>query len=292
MTHMTATKNELKAARAELLADSDTMIADMKKELFAMTAGKRVTEFATPSATFADDMKFKELLSFSPPGGPPTFETSVPPTVREKWNQYLETFQSVHPLNDTDKKKAIDSAEFWKQQLADWFSKEKDGWKKVKNVYDAAVKSEKKDEVEKAKIALLTELDKQFATLKTTTNNMLSAETLSGVVTVAKQKPIEQVDHFTRYFITIVGACIFFGVLTRLNCLLAVGFLVMTYLTHPPFPWLPLPPNTEGNPLFINKNIIEALSLMVIAVHPTGRWLGLDALIHRVLFGRKAFVSD
>ena len=28
----------------------------------------------------------------------------------------------------------------------------------------------------------------------------------------------------------------------------------MTYLTHPPFPWLPLPPNTEGNPLFINKN--------------------------------------
>ena len=71
------------------------------------------------------------------------------------------------------------------------------------------------------------------------------------------------------------------GLFTRLACVLGAGFLVMTYLTYPPFPWYPLPPNTEGNPLFINKNVIECLALLVLATFPTGRWLGLDALIAR-----------
>jgi hypothetical protein len=47
-----------------------------------------------------------------------------------------------------------------------------------------------------------------------------------------------------------------------------------------------LPPNTEGNPLFINKNVIECLALLVLATFPTGRWMGLDALIAR-LRGRR-----
>jgi hypothetical protein len=63
--------------------------------------------------------------------------------------------------------------------------------------------------------------------------------------------------------------------------LLAAGFLVMTYLAFPAFPWYPIPPNTEGNPLFINKNIIETLALLALACMPTGRWLGLDALVLR-----------
>ena len=41
---------------------------------------------------------------------------------------------------------------------------------------------------------------------------------------------------------------------------------------------------TEGNPIFVNKNVIEALGLLVVMVHPTGRWLGLDAIIHRMIF--------
>ena len=55
-----------------------------------------------------------------------------------------------------------------------------------------------------------------------------------------------------------------------------------------PSPWYPQPPNTEGNPLFVNKNVIEALALLLLACYPTGRWLGLDALLSRVCCGRKA----
>ena len=92
-------------------------------------------------------------------------------------------------------------------------------------------------------------------------------------------KPIERADELTMYAITAIGACLLFGLFTPLACLGGAGFLVLTYLTHPPFPWYPLPPNTEGNPLFVNKNVIECLALLVIAVHPTGRWLGLDAIL-------------
>ena len=89
----------------------------------------------------------------------------------------------------------------------------------------------------------------------------------------------KKLDSFTMYFITAVGACILFGLFTRISCVLAAGFLVVTYLTHPPFPWYTLPPMTEGNPLFVNKNLIECLALLALACYPTGRWLGLDAVI-------------
>jgi uncharacterized membrane protein YphA (DoxX/SURF4 family) len=90
-----------------------------------------------------------------------------------------------------------------------------------------------------------------------------------------------RMDIATMWFLVCIGACLMAGLFTRLSCLLAAGFLVMTYLAHPAFPWYPIPPNTEGNPLFINKNIIECLALLALACMPTGRWLGLDALVLR-----------
>ena len=70
------------------------------------------------------------------------------------------------------------------------------------------------------------------------------------------------------WFLVAVGACLMAGLFTRLACVLGAGFLVMTYLTYPPFPWYPLPPNTEGNPVFINKNVIERLALLALASMP------------------------
>lgn len=88
-------------------------------------------------------------------------------------------------------------------------------------------------------------------------------------------------DRFTMWFLVIVGACVLCGLFTRVACVMAAGFLVMTYLAHPAFPWYPQPPNTEGNPVFVNKNVIEALALLALACYPTGRWLGLDAIVLR-----------
>lgn len=98
--------------------------------------------------------------------------------------------------------------------------------------------------------------------------------------------PLQKNDWLTRWFLATVGAFILIGLLTRISCVAAAGFLLLTYLTHPPFPWFTLPPGTEGNPLFVNKNAIEFLALLALACMPTGKWLGLDALICYV-FRRK-----
>ena len=179
MKRMTAAKTELTQARNDLLADADGVFTDMKKELFALTGGKRLAEFAPPSKQLSDESKFKELLSFSSPGGPATFETSVPSLVKEIWAKYLATALEVYPLKiskgyplDVDeKKKVTNMSEFWQQSLADWYAK--GGLKQPKDAYDAAVKDGKKEEIEKSKAALLGELDKQFATYKTSISNML-----------------------------------------------------------------------------------------------------------------------
>ncbi|HET6576308.1 MAG TPA: DoxX family protein [Fimbriiglobus sp.] len=108
-----------------------------------------------------------------------------------------------------------------------------------------------------------------------------------GAGATEAEKPIAKLDRMTMWAITAIGACLLAGFLTRPACLVAVAFLVLTYLTHPPFPWYPLPPNTEGHPIFVNKNIIEALALLVVASFPTGKWLGLDALFYWFIGRRK-----
>ncbi|MBM3980058.1 MAG: hypothetical protein FJ304_07200 [Planctomycetes bacterium] len=97
----------------------------------------------------------------------------------------------------------------------------------------------------------------------------------------------QRLDRITMWFLVGVGAFIMGGLFTRLVCVMAAGFLVVTYLAHPAFPWFPLPPNTEGNPVFVNKNVIEALALLALACYPTGRWLGLDALVLRPCWKHK-----
>jgi uncharacterized membrane protein YphA (DoxX/SURF4 family) len=98
-------------------------------------------------------------------------------------------------------------------------------------------------------------------------------------------------DRATAWGLAIIGGCLLVGLLSRTNCVLAAGFLLMTYFAAPPWPWLPTPPNNEGNYLFINKNVIEMIALLALATTASGRWFGVDALIHwafGALLGRKA----
>ena len=95
------------------------------------------------------------------------------------------------------------------------------------------------------------------------------------------------IDLATMYGLTVLGACLVLGLFSRTSALLSAGFLLTTYLCFPPFPWLPAAPNNEGYYLFVNKNLIEMLALLALATTASGRWFGLDALIHAIFFGRR-----
>lgn len=116
-----------------------------------------------------------------------------------------------------------------------------------------------------------------------------SAAKEAGIDAPEDPKPPESkiaaLDFRTMWMLTVCGAFLIIGFATRIAAIVCAGFLVLTYLTYPSFPWLPNPPGTEGNPVFINKNLIEAFALLVIAVHPTGSWMGIDGLIHYLIFG-------
>jgi uncharacterized membrane protein YphA (DoxX/SURF4 family) len=90
---------------------------------------------------------------------------------------------------------------------------------------------------------------------------------------------LQWVDWLTKYGLTLIGACLIAGLFTRTACVGGALFLLMFYLAMPALPWLPEPPRAEGHYLFINKNIIEMLALLMLATTYSGRWLVLDGLL-------------
>ncbi|HJZ90777.1 MAG TPA: DoxX family protein, partial [Gemmataceae bacterium] len=99
--------------------------------------------------------------------------------------------------------------------------------------------------------------------------------------------PIEYLDWTTRWFLTVVGALLMIGLFTRLSCFAGAGFLLLTILTQPSLPWLPTPPNQEGNYLIVSKNVIEMVALLALMTTRSGHWAGLDGLVSWMFGGRR-----
>src|SRR5262249_40152291 len=70
------------------------------------------------------------------------------------------------------------------------------------------------------------------------------------------------------------GALLLVGLFTRTGCVAGAAFLLTTYLIAPPWPWLPGAPQSGGDYLFVNKNVIEMLALLALATTPARRWSG------------------
>ena len=156
---------------------------------------------------------------------------------------------------------------------------------------------ETKGEVVRLRSALLADLDDYTKNLQKSLDGLLTEEQKQTAAQKDKEKepaPAAEpppnrvqkwIDLSTMYGLAILGACLVLGLFSRTACLLSAGFLLMTYLCVPPWPWLPVAPNTEGYYAFVNKNVIEMLALFALATTASGRWFGLDALIHAIFFG-------
>jgi thiosulfate dehydrogenase (quinone) large subunit len=93
-------------------------------------------------------------------------------------------------------------------------------------------------------------------------------------------------DVITMWGLTIVGALLILGLFTRLASLAGIGFILLFYLCNPPFVGYFYSIPTEGSYLIVNKNLVELCALLVIFATGSGRFAGLDRILH-LLFARR-----
>ncbi len=88
------------------------------------------------------------------------------------------------------------------------------------------------------------------------------------------------------------GAGLMLGLFTRLSALAAAGFLVTIVLAQPSYPGVyPADVPQLGHSLFVTKDGIELIALLVLATTNVGRWGGLDYFVHRI-FVKPFFSKD
>ena len=114
------------------------------------------------------------------------------------------------------------------------------------------------------------------------------AELFKGLA--ADPNMLANADLITMWGLTIVGLCLVLGLFTRLASLGGIAFILLFYLCNPPFVGYFYSIPTEGSYLIVNKNVVELCALLVILVTGSGRFAGLDGIVHALL-GRRASVS-
>ena len=79
----------------------------------------------------------------------------------------------------------------------------------------------------------------------------------------------------------LIGAGLILGLFTRVATIGGILLLAFYYLSHPPILGVTYAIPSEGNYLWINKNLIELLTLWVILLFPTWRQIGVDRFIFK-----------
>ena len=94
---------------------------------------------------------------------------------------------------------------------------------------------------------------------------------------------LDNANLITMYGLTIVGVLLMLGLFTRLAAAGGIGFILLFYLCNPPFIGYFYAIPAEGTYLIVNKNLVELCALVVILLTGTGRFAGLDAILHALL---------
>ncbi len=134
---------------------------------------------------------------------------------------------------------------------------------------------------------LIGPVDEITKELQTEGRKLLNTDQLRTGSIPQLPRKVDQIDQRTIWSLTVFGGLLILGLFTRLASLGAAGLILLFYLAMPPWPGVPEAPGPEHS-FIVNKNLIEVIALLALAVLPSGRWLGLDAWIHRFLLGGKS----
>ena len=115
------------------------------------------------------------------------------------------------------------------------------------------------------------------------------AESFRWLATPPDQLP--NPAQITIWGLTILGVCQIQGHFTPLARQAGIGFTVLFYLAAPPFIGYFYAIPSEGSYLIINKNLVELSALVVILLTGSGRFAGIDRIVHGVIRRRPQLVG-
>ena len=84
------------------------------------------------------------------------------------------------------------------------------------------------------------------------------------------------VDTLNIWGLTLIGLSLMLGLMSRWGSIAGACLLVVYYLFHPPLVGLDYSKPPEGSYLIVDKNLVEACALFVLAMFPTSHTTGLD----------------
>jgi uncharacterized membrane protein YphA (DoxX/SURF4 family) len=96
---------------------------------------------------------------------------------------------------------------------------------------------------------------------------------------IANPEILKVVDLLNIFGLILIGLALITGCLSRLAAVGGALLLSMYYMAYPPFAGLDVNSISEGHYLIVNKNLIEIIVLLLIAIFPSGKVGSLGALI-------------
>ncbi len=81
--------------------------------------------------------------------------------------------------------------------------------------------------------------------------------------------------------LTLVGLSLVLGLFTNIGYVGAICFLLLYYLSHPPLLFAEYILPAEGSYLWVDKNLILMVTMVVLLLFPTSKIIGFDRLIFR-----------
>ena len=95
------------------------------------------------------------------------------------------------------------------------------------------------------------------------------------------QSLIAIADFINIYGLTIIGLLLILGLFERVGYVGAAILLLMYYLSHPPLLNVEYLLPSEGSTLWVDKNFIMMVSVVVLYHFPTSRIIGIDIAIFK-----------
>ena len=97
---------------------------------------------------------------------------------------------------------------------------------------------------------------------------------------LAKNPTLLEITNFINvYGLILVGLMLILGIFNHLGYLGAIIFLILYYLSHPPMLNSEYALPTEGSYLWVDKNLVMLVAVVVLMLFPTSHIIGLDRLI-------------